>query len=155
MIKVEENLKNLGIIIPDAPKPLGAYRPVVISGNIIFVSGQLPIEKGKLKYKGKVGSDISLDDGVHASKIAAINILSVMKQELGDLDKINRILKLTGYVASAPGFDMQAKVVDGASELFYQVFGENGIHARAAVGVFELPLGAPVEIEAIAEIVYK
>jgi len=155
MIKVEENLKNLGIIIPDAPKPLGAYRPVAISGNIIFVSGQLPIEKGKLKYKGKVGSDISLDDGVHASKIAAINILSVMKQELGDLDKINRILKLTGYVASAPGFDMQAKVVDGASELFYQVFGENGIHARAAVGVFELPLGAPVEIEAIAEIVYK
>ena len=155
MIKVEENLKNLGIVIPDAPKPLGAYRPVAISGNIIFVSGQLPIEKGKLKYKGKVGSDISLDDGVHASKIAAINILSVMKQELGDLDKINRILKLTGYVASAPGFDMQAKVVDGASELFYQVFGENGIHARAAVGVFELPLGAPVEIEAIAEIVYK
>ncbi len=155
MIKVEENLKNLGIIIPDAPKPLGAYKAVVISGNIIFVSGQLPIEKGKLKYKGKVGSDISLDDGVHASKIAAINILSVMKQELGDLDKINRILKLTGYVASAPGFDMQAKVVDGASELFYQVFGENGIHARAAVGVFELPLGAPVEIEAIAEIVYK
>lgn len=155
MIKVEENLKNLGIIIPDAPKPLGAYRPVAISGNIIFVSGQLPIEKGKLKYKGKVGSDISLDDGVHASKIAAINILSVMKQELGDLDKINRILKLTGYVASAPGFDMQAKVVNGASELFYQVFGENGIHARAAVGVFELPLGAPVEIEAIAEIVYK
>jgi len=155
MIKVEENLKNLGIIIPDAPKPLGAYKAVVISGNIIFVSGQLPIEKGKLKYKGKVGSDISLDDGVHASKIAAINILSVMKQELGDLDKINRILKLTGYVASAPGFSMQAKVVNGASELFYQVFGENGIHARAAVGVFELPLGAPVEIEAIAEIVYK
>ena len=155
MIKVEENLKNLGIIIPDAPKPLGAYKPVVISGNIIFVSGQLPIEKGKLKYKGKVGSDISLDDGVDASKIAAINILSVMKQELGDLDKINRILKLTGYVASAPGFEMQAKVVNGASELFYQVFGENGIHARAAVGVFELPLGAPVEIEAIAEIVYK
>ncbi|MFQ5787366.1 MAG: RidA family protein [Thermodesulfobacteriota bacterium] len=155
MIKVEENLNNLGIHIPDAPTPVGAYKPAIISGNIMFVSGQLPIEKGKLKYKGKVGSDISLDDGVHASKIAAINILSVMRQELGDLDKINRILKLTGYVASAPGFDMQAKVVNGASELFYQVFGENGIHARAAVGVFELPLGAPVEIEAIAEIVYK
>lgn len=155
MIKVEENLINLGIHIPDAPTPIGAYKSVVISGNIVFVSGQLPIEKGELKYKGKVGSDISIDDGVRASRIAAINILSVMKQELGDLDKINRILKLTGYVASAPGFDMQAKVVNGASELFYQVFGENGIHARAAVGVFELPLGAPVEIEAIAEIVYK
>jgi len=154
MIKVEDNLKKLGINIPDAPKPLGAYKGVVISGNIVFVSGQLPIEKGELKYKGKVGSDISLDDGVHASQIAAINILSVMKQEIGDLNKINRILKVTGYVASAPGFDMQAKVVNGASELFYQVFGENGLHARAAVGVFELPLGAPVEIEAIAEIVY-
>ncbi len=154
MIKVEDNLKKLGINIPDAPKPLGAYKGVVISGNIVFVSGQLPIEKGELKYKGKVGSDISLEDGVHASQIAAINILSVMKQEIGDLNKINRILKVTGYVASAPGFDMQAKVVNGASELFYQVFGENGLHARAAVGVFELPLGAPVEIEAIAEIVY-
>jgi len=154
MIKVEDNLKKLGINIPSAPKPLGAYKGVVISGNIVFVSGQLPIEKGELKYKGKVGSDISLEDGVHASQIAAINILSVMKQEIGDLNKINRILKVTGYVASAPGFDMQAKVVNGASELFYQVFGENGLHARAAVGVFELPLGAPVEIEAIAEIVY-
>jgi len=152
MIKVEEKLKELGIEILDVPKPLGAYKPAVISGNLIFVSGQLPIENGELRYKGRVGEEVSIEDGIHASRIASLNALSVMKKELGDLDKIRRILKITGYVSSASNFDMQAKIVNGASEFFYMVFGEDGAHARAAVGVCGLPLGAPVEIEVIAEI---
>lgn len=152
MIKVEEKLKELGIEILDVPEPLGAYKPAVISGNLIFVSGQLPIENGKLRYKGRVGEEVSIEDGIHASRIASLNALSIMKKELGDLDKIRRILKITGYVSSASNFDMQAKIVNGASEFFHMVFGEDGIHARAAVGVCGLPLGAPVEIEVIAEI---
>lgn len=152
MIKVEEKLKELGIEILDVPRPIGAYKSAVISGNLIFVSGQLPIENGALRYKGRVGEEVSVEDGIEASRIASLNALSVMKKELGDLDRIKRILKVTGYVSSASNFDMQAKVVNGASELFYLVFGEDGTHARAAVGVCGLPLGAPVEIEVIAEI---
>lgn len=152
MIKAEQRLKELGIEIPDVPRPVGAYRPAVISGNLIFVSGQLPIENGELRYKGRLGGELSVEQGVDASRIASLNAISAMKKELGDLGRIKRILKITGYVSSTPNFDMQAKIVNGASELFYLVFGENGIHARAAVGVCGLPLGAPVEIEVIAEI---
>ncbi len=151
-IKAEEKLKELGIVIPQISAPLGSYRPAAVSGNLIFVSGQLPIKEGRLLYKGKVGGEVSLEEGIEAAKVAAINTLSVMKGELGNLNRIGRIVKVTGYVSSASGFDLQAKVVNGASDLFYEVFGEEGRHARAAVGVYELPLGAPVEIEVIAEI---
>jgi enamine deaminase RidA (YjgF/YER057c/UK114 family) len=152
MPRVEERLREIGVEISLPPAPQGAYQPAVISGNLIFVSGQLPLREGKLLYKGKVGSEISIEDGMEAARLAAINSLSVIKSELGDLDRIKRIVKLTGYVSSALGFDMQAKVVNGASQFFYDVFGDIGRHARAAVGVYELPLGAPVEIEVIAEI---
>ncbi|HEX3034696.1 MAG TPA: RidA family protein [Thermodesulfobacteriota bacterium] len=152
MAKVEERLKELGIEIAESPAPLGAYKPAVVSTNFIFISGQLPLKGGKLLHKGKVGAGVSIEEGAEAARLAAINSLSIMKSELGNLDRVKRIVKMTGYVASAEGFDMQAKVVNGASEFFYQVFGENGRHARAAVGVYELPLGAPVEIEVIAEI---
>jgi Putative translation initiation inhibitor, yjgF family len=152
MKKVEEKLKELGIELSESPTPLGAYRPAVVSGNLVFVSGQLPLKEGKLVYKGKLGAEVSVEDGMQAARLAAINSLSVLKSELGDLNKIKGVIKMTGYVASAAGFDMQAKVLNGASELFYDVFGEMGKHARAAVGVYELPLGAPVEIEIIAEI---
>lgn len=145
-------MKELGVEIPQISAPLGSYKPAVVSGNLIFVSGQLPIKDGKLLYKGKVGGEVSLEEGVQAAKLSAINTLSVMKGELGDLNRVGRILKVTGYVSSATGFDLQAKVVNGASDFFYEVFGEEGRHARAAVGVYELPLGAPVEIEVIAEI---
>jgi enamine deaminase RidA (YjgF/YER057c/UK114 family) len=151
-IKAEEKLKELGIEIPQVSAPLGSYKPAIVSGNLIFVSGQLPIREGQLLYKGKVGGEVSLEEGIEAAKVAAINTLSVMKGELGNLNRIGRIVKVTGYVSSAPGFELQAKVINGASDLFYEVFGDEGRHARAAVGVYELPLGAPVEIEAIAEI---
>lgn len=152
MVKAEERLKELGVEIPESPAPLGAYKPAVVSGSLIFISGQLPLKDGKLLHKGKVGAGVSLEQGAEAARLAAVNSLSIMKSELGNLDRVKRIVKMTGYVASAEGFDMQAKVVNGASEFFYQIFGENGRHARAAVGVYELPLGAPVEIEVIAEI---
>lgn len=150
---IEERLQGLGIQLPDPPIPLGAYKPGVITGNLLFISGQLPLKDGELKYKGKLGADITIEQGIDAARIASINALSIMKSELGSLERINRIIKVTGFVASAAGFDMQAKVLNGASELFYQIFGENGTHARVAVGVYELPLGAPVEIDVIAEIV--
>lgn len=152
MPRVEDRLREMGIEIPPPLAPQGAYQPAVISGNLIFVSGQLPIKEGRLLYRGKVGSDVSIEEGMDAARLAAINSISVMKGELGDLGRIKRIVKLTGYVSSAPGFDMQAKVINGASQFFYDVFGDTGRHARAAVGVYELPLGAPVEIEVIAEI---
>lgn len=149
---IEQKLKELGITIEDVPKPLGAYRPCARSGNLIFVSGQLPIKNGKLLYKGKVDSGLSVEEAKSAAKVAAINSLSVLKSDVGNLDNVKRIVKVTGYVASSEGFDQQANVVNGASELYYEVFGEKGVHARAAVGVFELPLGSPVEIEVIVEI---
>ncbi len=152
MPRVEERLREIGVEIPLPPVPQGAYQPAVISGNLIFVSGQLPIKEGELLYRGKVGSEVSVEEGIEAARLAAINSLSIMKRELGDLDRVKRIVKLTGYVSSAPGFGMQAKVVNGASEFFYDVFGDMGRHARAAVGVYELPFGAPIEVEVIAEI---
>jgi enamine deaminase RidA (YjgF/YER057c/UK114 family) len=118
----------------------------------MFISGQLPIKGKELLYKGKVGKEVSVEEGALAARLAAINSLAVMKSELGDLDKIRRIVKVTGYVASASGFNMQANVINGASELFYDTFGDIGRHARATVGVYELPLDCPVEIEVIAEI---
>lgn len=148
---LENKLKELGIILPKPPKPLGAYRPCVRTLNLLYVSGQLPVEEGELKYKGKLGDELTVEQGKDAARIAAINCISVLKHELGQLEKVGRIVKVTGYVSSAPGFQDQAAIVNGASDLFFEVFGEKGIHARVAVGVYELPKGSPVEIELIAE----
>ena len=147
-------MRELGIELPDAPIPVGAYRTAIISGNSVYVSGQLPLLEGKLTVKGKLGDGLSVEQGAEAARIAAINSISVLKELLLDLDRVKRVLKITGYVASAEGFISQAEVINGASELYFDVFGERGRHARAAVGVNELPLGAPVEIELIAEIGY-
>ncbi|MFI5323447.1 MAG: RidA family protein [Thermodesulfobacteriota bacterium] len=152
MGKVEDRLSELGIRIRDVPTPLGSYKPASITGNLIFVSGQLPLSEGRLLFEGKVGSDVSVEEGAQAAKACSLNALAVMGKELGGLDRVRRIVKVTGYVASAPGFHKQANVVNGASDLFYQIFGEAGRHARAAVGVAELPMNAPVEVELIAEI---
>jgi enamine deaminase RidA (YjgF/YER057c/UK114 family) len=152
MARVEDRIRELGVEINAPPQPQGFYKHAVISGDLIFISGQLPIKGKDLLYKGKVGKEISIKEGALAARLAAINSLSVMKSELSDLDRIKRIVKVTGYVASAPGFDMQAMVINGASEFFYEIFGDLGKHARAAVGVCELPLDSPVEIEVIAEI---
>jgi enamine deaminase RidA (YjgF/YER057c/UK114 family) len=150
--KAEERLEELGIEVPPLQAPLGAYVTAVISGHLIYVSGQLPLVKGELAIKGKVGSEVSLEQGIEAARRASINAISVLKNELGQLQRVERIVKITGYVASAPGFNRQANVLNGASELFFQVFGEPGCHSRVAVGVSELPLDSPVEIEVIAQI---
>ena len=151
-MSAEENLKKLGITLPEPPSPLGAYLPFRRSGKLIFLSGVLPLVNGKLISIGKVGLDLSVEEGFEASKIACLNALSILKAELGNLDKVNKIVKVTGFVGSAAFFNEHPKVVNGASELLYEVFGEKGKHARVAVGCISLPLDSPVEIEMIVEV---
>ncbi len=141
----------MGIALPPAPKPAGSYVPGVRSGNLIFVSGQLPLKDGKLLFEGKVGGGVSLEQAKECARVSALNALAVLSVS-GGLGAVERIVKVTGYVASADGFTGQADVVNGASDFFSEVFGDRGAHSRSAVGVCELPLGAPVEIEVIAEV---
>jgi len=148
----EEKLKQLGIELPEAPSPLGSYIPIVRTGNLVFLSGILPLIKGKLLRQGRVGEDIRLDEARDDARTAAINALSVLKANIGSLNKVKRCVKITGYVASAPGFTEQPKVLNAASDLMFEIFGEAGRHARAAIGVNVLPLNSPVEIEFIFEV---
>ncbi len=149
---IENKIKELGYEIPEAPKPLAAYIPALIVDNLIFTSGQIPTVKGKLKFIGKVGTDLSIEEGMEAAGICALNCLGAVKSVIGDLNKIERIIKLTAFVNSSDFFTDQPKVANGASELIGKIFGENGKHVRSAVGVSELPLNAPVEIEMIVKI---
>jgi len=151
-MKAEDKLKELGIALPEVTKPLAAYAPYVRSGNLLFISGTLPMVEGRLLATGTVGREVDLEEANRCARTCAINMLAVLKSAIGDLDRTIRIVKLTGYVASDPGFSHQPKVVDGASVLLCEVFGERGVHSRAAVGVASLPLGCPVELEMIAEV---
>lgn len=148
----EEKIKQLGITIPEPVKPLAAYIPAMQVGNLVMTSGQVPISSGAVKYQGKVGRDLSEEEGNEAAKLCAINCLSAVKSVIGNLDEIKRVLKLTVFVASAEGFTAQPKVANGASELIGEIFGEAGKHVRSAVGVSELPLNSAVEIEMIVEV---
>ena len=148
----EEKLRELGLELPKAPAPLGSYVPAVRAGNLVFLSGILPLIQGKLPRQGRVGEDISLDEAREDAKTAAINALAVLKSYIGSLDKVKRCIKITGYVASAPDFTEQPKVLNAASDLMFEIFGEAGRHARAAVGVNVLPLNSPVELEFIFEV---
>lgn len=148
---IDSKLKGLGIDLPQAAAPAANYVPWVISGNQVFVSGQLPMEAGKIAVAGRLGDNVSLEDGQRAARLCAINILAQAKAALGDLDRVTRIVRLGGFVASADNFTDQPKVVNGASDLMVEVFGDKGRHARAAVGVNTLPLGVAVEIDAIIE----
>lgn len=148
----EEKLKQLGIELPDLPKPLGSYVPFVKTGNLVFISGMLPLENGKLLYAGRVGESVSLADAVQAARRSAINAIAVLRSAIGSLDSLKRCVKVTGFIASAHDFTDQPKVVNGASDLLVEVFGEAGLHARAAVGVHILPMNSPVEIEFIFEV---
>lgn len=145
-------LREKGITIPTIPPPAAAYVPGVITGSLVFVSGQTATVDSVPQYSGKLGREIDLAEGRAAARLAALNCLAELKLVLGDLDRVTRIVKVTGYVASAEGFTEQPQVVNGASELFLEIWQEKGQHARAAVGVAELPGGAPVEIEIIAEV---
>ena len=144
-------LAELGLTLPKVVPPLASYVPAVQSGNYVYVSGQLPLVEGKLPYAGKVGAEVTPEQATDLSRICALNALAAIESLVG-LGRVVKIVKLTGFVASAPGFTGQPAVINGASNLFGDVFGEQGRHARSAVGVSELPLGAPVEVEVIAEL---
>lgn len=150
MGKVMDRVKELGIVIPPCPTPVAAYVPAAQAGNFVFASGQTPIIDGKLMYQGKLGENVSVEEGYEAAKLAAIRVLAELQSVVGDLDRIERIVKVTGYVNSAPEFGDQPKVVNGASELLRAVFGEKGEHARVAFGAGALPDNAAVEIDVVA-----
>ncbi|HSL93427.1 MAG TPA: RidA family protein [Bacillota bacterium] len=149
---IEAKLNELGIIIPEASKPVASYVPAVKTGNLIFVSGQLPVVAGHLKYKGILGRDMDTSAGYDAARICAINCLAAIKTVEPDLNKIVKIVKVTGFVNSVSDSGDQPKVINGASELLEKIFGEKGKHARAAIGMSGLPLGALVEVEMIVEV---
>ncbi len=148
-MKPSERLVAAGLTLPEVPRPVAAYVPGVIAGGLIYVSGQLPFAEGTLKYTGKVGNEITPEEGYEAARLCALNCLAVASELAGGLDSIGGVIKVTGYVNSAPGFTGQPAVINGASELLGELFGERGKHARAAVGVSELPLNAAVEVEII------
>ena len=147
----KDRLKEMGISLPEPPQPAGSYTRAMRSGNQLFISGQLPLVRGVIQYGGVVGGDITADQGQEAAHICALNALSILEAEAGSLDSV-RIVRIGGYVRSSPDFTGQAQVINGASDLFAAVLGERGVHARLAVGVSALPLGASVELEVIAEI---
>ncbi len=148
----EEKLKELGIEIPVAPKPLAAYVTAKKVDKYVYTAGQLPVAEGKLQFEGKMGKTVSIEDGTKAAKLCAINCLSAIKSVTSSLDDIEEIVKLTAFVASEEGFNGQPQVANGASEFVVEVFGEAGKHSRSAVGVSELPLNAPVEVEMIVKL---
>jgi enamine deaminase RidA (YjgF/YER057c/UK114 family) len=148
----EERLQQLGITLPTPAVPVAAYVPCVRTGDLVYVSGQVPVVEGRPSHLGRLGAEVGLDDGVAAARTCALNLIAALKAELGELARVRRVVKVTGFVASAPDFTDHPKVINAASELFTEVFGEAGRHARAAVGVAALPLGVPVEVEAIVEV---
>jgi enamine deaminase RidA (YjgF/YER057c/UK114 family) len=149
---IEDKIKELGFNLPGAPKPVAAYIPAYRVNNLIFTAGQIPSIAGELMFKGKIDKELNLVEGQRAAEICILNCLAAVKGILGDLDSIERIVKLTVFVNSSEGFTDQPKVANGASELLIKIFGEKGKHARSAVGVIALPLNAAVEIEMICEI---
>jgi enamine deaminase RidA (YjgF/YER057c/UK114 family) len=150
--QIEAKLAELGVNLPSPVAPAANYVPAVLSGSMLYVSGQLPIGPEGLTLKGRLGDDVTIEQAQPAAKLCAINILAQARAVLGDLDRVVRIVKLTGFVASAPGFYDQPKVVNGASDFFVEALGDKGRHARSAIGVATLPFGAAVEVEAIIEV---
>lgn len=148
---VERRLAELGIKLPGVAAPVAAYVPAVVTGNYVYTSGQLPFVNGVLPTAGKVGTEVSAEEAAACAETCAVNALAAIKAQIGDLDRVSRIVKVVGFVASDPSFTGQPAVINGASELLGKVFGEAGIHARSAVGVAVLPLNSPVEVEVIAE----
>lgn len=151
MSRIEEKLKEMGIVIPEAAKPVAAYVPGVLENGYVYTSGQLPSVSGVVR-KGKLGDNLTVEEGYEAAKICAINCLAVVKSLVGDLDKVERIVKVVGFVNSTPDSESQPKVINGASELLGKIFDEAGAHARSAVGVASLPLGACCEVEMIVKV---
>ncbi|GGK04410.1 LysR family transcriptional regulator [Streptomyces camponoticapitis] len=149
---VEAALAELGLTVPQVVPPLAAYQPAVRSGVYVYTAGQLPMVEGKLPVTGKVGAEVTPEEAKDLARVCALNALAAVKSVIGDLDRVERVVKVVGFVASASDFTGQPAVLNGASELFGQVFGDKGVHARSAVGVAVLPLDAPVEIEIQVEV---
>lgn len=149
---IEERLAELGIELPPAPAPVASYVPVTVAGEFAFVAGQVPIEDGKVMIAGRLGDDVDVEQAQAAARRCALQALSALRDALGSLERVVQIPQVTVYVASVPGFIDQPKVANGASDVLVEIFGEAGKHARAAVGVVELPLGAPVEVAVTARV---
>jgi enamine deaminase RidA (YjgF/YER057c/UK114 family) len=152
MSKIQEKINGLGLSLPAAPKPVAAYIPAKQTGKLVFTAGQLPMVNGELISKGLLGQDVEIEEANKAARICTLNALAAIKGVIGDLDRIKQIVRVVGYVASVPTFTQQPAVVNGASELLLEIFGENGKHARSAVGMAVLPLNASVEIELTVEV---
>lgn len=151
--KIDARLAELGIALPEAAAPVANYVAYVVSGNVVHVAGQLPVENGELKYAGAVGGEVSVEAGAAAARLCALNVIAQVKAACGgDLDRVARVLKLNGFVNAPAGFTDQPRVVNGASDLMVDVFGEAGRHARSAIGMGSLPFNASVEIDAMVEI---
>lgn len=150
--EIDARLQELGLELPEAAAPVANYVPYVIDGNQLWIAGQVPFWNGAIKYTGMVGQEVSVDEAVDAARVCALNILAQTKAALGDLDRIARVIKLGGFVNGVPGFTEQPKVINGASDLLVEVLGDKGLHARSAVGAGGLPLGVPVEVDAVIAI---
>jgi enamine deaminase RidA (YjgF/YER057c/UK114 family) len=148
---IEDRLQHLNITLPTPPKPAGSYIPVVITGNLAFVSGQIPMQDGKVLYTGKVPSEKSIEEAQAAAKLCGINLLAQLKANLGSLDRITKIVRVSGFVNCTPEFSEHPKIINAASDMFYEIFGERGKHSRIAVGVASLPLNSTVEIDMTVE----
>lgn len=151
MIDVRRKLAEIGLTLPIAAKPLAAYVPAIRTGNIVFTAGQLPLIDGKIQLTGKVGGSVSIDQAKELAQVCALNCLAAV-ETVADVNKILKVLRVVGYVNGIPGFVTQPAVINGASELFIHIWGEGGKHARSAIGVAELPLNAPVEVELVVEV---
>ncbi len=149
---IEDKIKELGYTLPETPKPLAAYIPAIRTGDHVYTSGQVPFADGELMYSGKIGFDLSIEEGQEAAELCVLNALSAVKSVIGDLNKIEQIIKVTVFVNSADGFIDQPKVANGASELLGNIFGDAGRHVRSAVGVNELPVNSAVEVEMIVNV---
>jgi enamine deaminase RidA (YjgF/YER057c/UK114 family) len=152
-IMIDEKLASLNITLPTPPKPAGSYIPIVKTGNMIFVSGQIPMKDGQVQFKGQVPTSISVEEAQSAARLCIINVLAQLKSELGTLDKISKIVRVSGFVSSSQEFYEHPKIINTASDLLFEIFGEKGRHTRIAVGVASLPLNSAVEIDLIAEII--
>jgi enamine deaminase RidA (YjgF/YER057c/UK114 family) len=147
---IEEKLKTLGVTLPNPPTPAGSYVPAIKTGNLLFISGQIPMEDGKVIFTGKVTNE-NIETAKKSAKMCAINLLAQMKRELGSLDKVTKIVRISGFINSDPEFYQHPKIINAASDLFFEIFGDKGKHSRIAVGVACLPLNAMTEIDAIVE----
>ncbi|MHB1172653.1 MAG: RidA family protein [Lacisediminihabitans sp.] len=151
MSKLDDRLAELGLVLPDVAKPVAAYIPAVVTGNLVFTSGQLPFVAGVLPAAGKVGAEVSAETAKDLARVCVLNALAAAKSAIGSLDRVTRVVKVVGFVSSEPSFTGQPGVINGASDLLVDIFGDAGVHARSAVGVAVLPLDSPVEVELILE----